>query len=126
MGQSSRGQPAVVITGASTGIGAASAMELARQAEQLQELAAYYKTSLDVSNVPKYRKEKDRVTKPVANHGQSAPKASSHLKKVFIQMPQIIYQEQRKYPVTMITTATIPRMRKTFFSCWIKRSHSSI
>jgi methyl-accepting chemotaxis protein len=65
-----------------------SAMELARQAEQLQELAAYYKTNLDVSSAAKFRREKEKVVKPVAKQVYTATKSSSPSNKVVIQMPQ--------------------------------------
>ncbi len=64
-----------------------SAIELARQAEQLQELASYYKTNLDVSNSVKFRREKEMVVKPVAKL-QPVTKATPATNKVTIQMPQ--------------------------------------
>ncbi len=71
-----------------------SAMELARQAEQLQELSAYYKTDLDVSNAAKFRREKDKL-KPALSQFHTVPKVSATVDKVTIQMPHEDNQDNK-------------------------------
>ncbi len=66
----------------------AAVMELARQAEQLQELAGYYKTDFDATKAAKFRKEREKLVKPVTKQVQASVKSFSPANKVVIQMPQ--------------------------------------
>jgi methyl-accepting chemotaxis protein len=65
-----------------------SAIELAHQAEQLQELVAFYKTDEEINNATKYRREKERIVKSAAKQAQTVPKSSATPNKTIIQMPQ--------------------------------------